>query len=284
MSQTDRFELHAGGRRTPVLVGGDSLVVIAGPCVIESEESARKIASAMAKACDEAGLTLVFKASFDKANRTAVDAFRGPGIDEGLAVLKRIRTDFGLPVTTDIHRIDQAAQTAAVVDLLQIPAFLCRQTDLLVAAAETGVPVNIKKGQFQAPWDMAHAVSKVRSVSDAGVMLTERGTSFGYNNLVVDMRSLAHMRALGVPVCFDATHSTQMPGGLGASSGGDRSMAPLLARAAVGAGVHAVFMEVHDDPDNARSDAASQLRLSDIGPVLKSLAGLHGLSPIRSDA
>jgi 2-dehydro-3-deoxyphosphooctonate aldolase (KDO 8-P synthase) len=284
MVSTQGIRLGPIGASHPVVIGGRDLVVIAGPCVIESPERTRRIAEGLAEVCDRAGVSLVFKASFDKANRTSVGAYRGPGLEAGLDILSRIRTDLKLPVTTDIHSVAQAAQTAAVVDLIQIPAFLCRQTDLLLAAAETGVPVNIKKGQFQAPWDMAHAVEKVQSVGNSAVMLTERGTSFGYNNLVVDMRSLSHLAGLGVPVCFDATHSTQAPGGLGSQTGGDRSMAPLLARAAVAAGVHAVFMEVHDEPERARSDSAVQLPLHEVESLLDRLTRIHQVSSTHSDA
>ena len=280
MGASKTIRLTADETSQPVVIGGKSLVIIAGPCVIESETQAFVIAERLSEMCDTADVGFVFKASFDKANRTSVESFRGPGLERGLDVLHRVRTDLKVPVTTDIHRIEQAAQTADVVDLLQIPAFLCRQTDLLVAAAETRVPVNIKKGQFQAPWDMAHAVNKVHSVSGARAMVTERGSSFGYNNLVVDMRSLAHMAELGVPVCFDATHSTQAPGGLGAATGGNREMAPLLARAAVAAGVHAVFMEVHEHPQDAKSDAAVQLSLAGVPPLLSRLKQVHALSPI----
>lgn len=278
MGALETIQLGQGTDRKPILIGGKDLVVIAGPCVIESEEQTRKIAEGLAEACANAGLPLVFKASFDKANRTSINGYRGPGIDTGLEILNRIRTDLELAVTTDIHRAEDAAQTAQTVDLLQIPAFLCRQTDLLVAAAETGCPVNIKKGQFLAPWDMAHAVNKVRSSGESPVMVTERGTSFGYNNLVVDMRSLAHLRELCTPVCFDATHSAQAPGGLGERTGGERCMGPLLARSAVAAGVNAVFMEVHVDPERALSDAAVQLPLDDVPGLLTQLSQIHSIS------
>ncbi len=284
MASIQRIHLGPIGASGSVVIGGRDLVVIAGPCVIESDAGTRRIAEGLAEACEEVGLPLVFKASFDKANRTSAGAYRGPGVEAGLDILSRIRADLNLPVTTDIHTVEQAAQTAAAVDLIQIPAFLCRQTDLLLAAAETGVPVNIKKGQFQAPWDMAHAVDKVRSVGASEVMLTERGTSFGYNNLVVDMRSLSHLAGLGVPVCFDATHSTQAPGGLGSQTGGDRSMAPLLARAAVAVGVHAVFMEVHEDPERAQSDSAVQLPLHEVAPLLEQLKRIHRINSTQSDA
>ena len=268
-----------GEQIAPISIGDGALVVIAGPCVIESEERTQRIARGLQSICARVGLPLIFKASFDKANRTAGGSYRGPGMEEGLRILERIRQDVGVCVTTDVHRVEQVGATADVVDLLQIPAFLCRQTDLLVAAAASGRPVNIKKGQFQAPWDMGAAVQKVQDAGPAGVMLTERGTSFGYNNLVADMRSLPHMAKLGVPVCFDATHSTQLPGAGGTTSGGERAMAPVLARAAVAVGIDALFLEVHDDPDHALSDAASQLRLDEVEALLAQLAAIHRVLP-----
>jgi len=271
----------AVARRT---LGDGTLTVIAGPCVIESEGQTLELAQALKSACDGLGLSLIFKASFDKANRTSVASFRGPGLGEGLRILGEVRRRLGVPITTDIHHPEQAAAVAAVADLIQIPAFLCRQTDLLVAAGSTGRPVNIKKGQFIAPWDMAPAIEKARGAGAGGVMLTERGTSFGHNDLVVDFRGLAHMAALGVPVCFDATHSTQKPGAMGDATGGERSLAPLLARAAVAAGVDAVFMEVHSDPDNARSDAATQQSVDGFGDTLAQLAKLHAISHALDDA
>jgi 2-dehydro-3-deoxyphosphooctonate aldolase (KDO 8-P synthase) len=267
----------------PVVLGGPALVLIAGPCVIESASHAHKMAAALKEIANHVGLPFVFKASFDKANRTAVDAFRGPGLDEGLEILGDIRSSLGVCVTTDVHTPQQAIRAAEVVDLLQIPAFLCRQTDLLVEAGRTGLPVNIKKGQFQAPWDMAPAIEKVRTGGDGGVMLTERGASFGYNNLVVDLRSLVAMAQMGVPVCFDATHATQSPGSAGRHSGGDRRLAPVLARGAVAAGVDAVFLEVHDNPDEALSDAAVQLPIDTLEPLLSSLMAFHELRRLSLD-
>ena len=278
MDLIGQFEMGGDGAVAPITIGGPELVVIAGPCVIESGERTLLIAEGLKEVCAGLGLPLVFKASFDKANRTSVGAFRGPGLDDGLTVLTHIRRELNLCLTTDIHEPSQAAQVAQVVDLIQIPAFLCRQTDLLTAAGRTGLPVNIKKGQFQAPWDMGSAVEKVRSAGDGGVMLTERGTSFGYNNLVVDMRSLAHMASLGVPVCFDATHSTQLPGANGTGSGGDRRMSPVLARSAAGAGIQAIFLEVHDSPDEARSDASTQVPLSEVALLLEKVAAIHRIS------
>lgn len=259
--------------------GGAPLAVIAGPCVLESLDLALETARGLARACEAAGLPLIFKASFDKANRTSGHAVRGPGLAKGLAILDEVRRTVGVPVTTDIHAPQQAAVAAEVVDLLQIPAFLCRQTDLLVACGQTGRPVNIKKGQFQAPWDMGPAIAKVRDAGAAGVIVTERGASFGYNNLVADMRSLPVIRQLGVPVCFDATHSVQLPGGRGDASGGQREMAPVLARAAVAAGVDAVFLEVHPRPETSPSDADTILPLDGLDALLKTLSQIHALSP-----
>lgn len=248
-----------------VTLGGDELVLIAGPCVIEGRDMALRTAERLAGVCARLGLPFVFKASFDKANRSSGSAPRGVGIDEGLEVLAAVRAELGCPVTTDVHLPEQAAVVAQVADLLQVPAFLCRQTDLLAACGATGKPVNVKKGQFMAPWDMGGVIDKV----GGPVMLTERGTSFGYNRLVVDLSSLPRMRALGVPVCMDATHATQQPAGRGDSSGGERAFAPHLARAAAAVGIDALFLEVHPDPDAAWSDAATQLPLAGIEGVLR---------------
>lgn len=257
--------------------GGAPLLLIAGPDVIENEAHAVRMAAALAAIARERGVSLVFKASFDKANRTSIRSFRGPGLEEGLRVLDRVKTETGLPVTTDFHTPEQAARLAPVVDLLQVPAFLCRQTDMLVAAGETGRPVNVKKGQFLAPQDAAHVVEKIRSTGNDAVLLTERGSSFGYNNLVVDFRSLGRMRDLGVPVCFDATHSVQLPGGLGGASGGERRFIPHLARAAVAAGVDALFFEVHDDPDRALCDGPNQLPLDRFSELVGLLLAIDGM-------
>jgi 2-dehydro-3-deoxyphosphooctonate aldolase (KDO 8-P synthase) len=254
---------------------GRPLALIAGPCVIEDRDVVLRIATGLAERAAAAGVPLVFKASFDKANRTSVDSFRGPGLDAGLEILAEVRREVGVPVTTDVHTPQQATAVAQVADLLQIPAFLCRQTDLLVACGATGKPVNIKKGQFVAPWDMAHAVDKARRGGATGVILTERGTTFGYNNLVVDMRAIAEMAALGTPVCIDATHSVQLPGAGGASSGGERHHAALIARAALAAGAHLVFAEVHENPSVALSDAATQLPLSEVSGLLSSWKRVH---------
>lgn len=281
---TNSIPLGGDGAVAHFTIGDGSLTVVAGPCVIESASQTLEVAQTLMTACASLGLQLVFKASFDKANRTSLNSYRGPGLLEGLEILGEVRRRIGVAVTTDIHHPEQAGPVAEVVDLLQIPAFLCRQTDLLLAAGETGRPVNIKKGQFLAPWDMAPAVQKVRSAGARGVMLTERGSSFGHNDLVVDFRGLAHMSALGVPVCFDATHSSQRPGSAGDVTGGDRDLAPLLARAAVGAGVDAVFLEVHPNPAQARSDAATQQALEGIHVTLRQLAQLHAVSRSVVDA
>jgi len=240
---------------------GGPLFVIAGPCVIESERGCLDIADRLVQIAQSTGTGIIFKASFDKANRSSRSSFRGPGLEEGLRILEKVRTESGLPVMTDVHESGQAAAVGAVVDCLQIPAFLCRQTDLLCACAETGKPVNVKKGQFLSPEEMGNVVEKVRACSNDKIMLTERGTFFGYHRLVNDMTSIEEMKRLGCPVIFDATHSTQQPGGLGAASGGRREMAPILARAAVAAGANGLFLEVHPKPEEAKSDAASVLPL-----------------------
>ncbi len=261
--------------RTVTVGAGHPLALIAGPCVIESEAMTLEIARRLAGICDELGVPLVFKASFDKANRTSLSSFRGPGMERGLAVLARVRQEVGLPVLSDIHEPTQAQEAAAVLDCIQIPAFLCRQTDLLLAAARTGKPVNIKKGQFLAPWDMANAVAKVREAGGRELLLTERGSSFGYNNLVVDMRSLPALRDLGCPVVFDATHSVQLPGGSGTASSGQRQFVPHLARAAVAVGIDALFIEVHPRPDQALCDGPNSLPLDQVAPLLRSLLAIR---------
>jgi len=271
--------VEIGGGDVPRLrVGaGEPLLLIAGPCVIESAESCLEQAKAVAEIARDAGWPFVFKASFDKANRTSVESYRGPGLEEGLRILSRVRGEVGVPVLTDIHSPGQAEQVGEVVDIIQIPAFLCRQTDVLVAAGRTGKPVNIKKGQFLAPPLMAHAAAKTLAGAAAAdksgsgaraVMLTERGTTFGHGDLVVDMRGLGVMRATGWPVIFDATHSVQRPGGRGASSGGDREMVDLLVRAAVAAGIDGLFIETHPDPGQALCDSASQLPHSELKRLL----------------
>lgn len=249
--------------------------LIAGPCVIESEEMVLSIAGKMKEITDRLGIPYTFKASFDKANRTSLSSFRGPGIDEGLRILKKVKDTYGLPVCTDIHEPWQAAPAAEVADILQIPAFLCRQTDLLVAAAKTGRCVNIKKAQFLAPWDMKNCVEKVRQSGNENVMLCERGTSFGYNTLVVDMTGLRVMKEFGVPVIFDATHSVQKPGGNGTSTGGNREFVEYLAKAAVAVGVDGLFMETHPDPDSAKSDGPNMVPLSEMEALLKKLIRVY---------
>ena len=258
----------------PVQVGSGQLFLIAGPCVIESEAHVRKMADAIQRITTDLGVPYIFKASYDKANRTSVKSFRGPGLKEGAAILGRLRAETGLPVLTDVHEPGHCAIVAEGVDVLQIPAFLCRQTDLLVAAAETGRAINVKNGQFVAPWDMNHAVEKITSSGNPRVFLTERGATFGYNNLVVDMRSLAIMRRFA-PVVFDGTHSVQIPSGASGVSGGQPEFIPLLTRAAVAAGVDGVFLEVHDNPAEAKSDGANALDLKNLRGVLESLLAVH---------
>lgn len=248
--------------------------VMAGPCVIESEDLCLDIAARLADIGRRTNVAVIFKASFDKANRSSISSFRGPGLEQGLKILARVRNQTGLPVMTDVHEPGQAAAVGEVVDCLQVPAFLCRQTDLLCACAETGKPVNVKKGQFLSPGEMKNVVEKIRACNNEKIMLTERGTFFGYNRLVNDMTAIESMRLLGVPVVFDATHSTQQPGGLGDASGGRRQMAPVLARAAVAAGANGLFAEVHVEPEKAKSDAASIMPidwLESLLPVCKEI-------------
>ena len=254
---------------------GHPFVLIAGPCVIEDDTHPFFMAEQLSSIAREVDVPFIFKASFDKANRTSVDSFRGPGLKDGLAVLGEIRRKLDLPVTTDVHEPQQAEAVAEVVDLLQIPAFLCRQTDLIMASARTGKPINIKKGQFLAPWDMAHTVDKARAAGNENVLLTERGTSFGYNNLVVDVRGFSVMRETGCPVVFDVTHSLQLPGGAGKSSGGESRFITALASAGVAAGVDGVFMEVHDRPEQARSDGPNSCPLDRLASVLKRLKAIE---------
>ena len=249
--------------------------LIAGPCVIESEEMVLSIAARMKKTTEDLGIPYTFKASFDKANRTSLYSFRGPGIEEGLQILQKVKDTYGLSICTDIHEPWQAAEAAQVADVLQIPAFLCRQTDLLVAAARTGKWVNIKKAQFLAPWDMKNCVQKVRESGNENVMLCERGTSFGYNTLVVDMTGLRVMKDFGVPVIFDATHSVQKPGGNGASTGGNREYVEYLAKAAIAVGVDGLFMETHPDPDHAKSDGPNMVRLDEMEALLRKLIRVY---------
>jgi len=253
----------------PVTVGGGApLVLIAGPCVIESEALTMKTAEALKKTAEDAGISLIFKSSYDKANRSSYSSFRGPGLKAGLKILQRVREELSLPVVSDVHVQEEIHQAAEVLDVLQIPAFLCRQTDFVMQVARAGRPVNVKKGQFMAPWDMKNVVEKIRHAGNQRVMITERGTIFGYNNLVADMRALPILRGFDVPVIFDGTHSVQLPGGQGTSSGGQREFVPFLTRAAVAAGVDGIFLEVHPEPDKALSDGPNMLPLKDLPDLL----------------
>jgi 2-dehydro-3-deoxyphosphooctonate aldolase (KDO 8-P synthase) len=260
---------------TVVVGDGQPLLLIGGPCVVESEEFTVRMAEEIARVCERLNVSFVFKSSFDKANRTSINSFRGSSMEEGLRILRTVRERTGVPVLTDIHESYQAEPVAEVADVLQIPAFLCRQTDLLAAAARTGRCVNVKKGQFVAPWEMRHVVAKLEAGGARGILLTERGSSFGYNTLVVDFRSLPQMRALGHPVVFDATHSVQMPGGAGDKSGGQREFVPYLARAAAAVGCDAVFMEIHEDPDNAPSDGPNMLPLAELEATLRGVLAVR---------
>jgi 2-dehydro-3-deoxyphosphooctonate aldolase (KDO 8-P synthase) len=256
----------------PIPIGGGApLAFIGGPCVIENRESALRHAVAMRKLTDRLGVPFVFKSSFDKANRTSLSSYRGPGLEAGLAILAEVKREAGVPVLTDVHEESQVAAVAAVVDVLQTPAFLCRQTDFLLAVARSGKPVNVKKGQFLAPWDMGPLLEKVASTGNRDLLVTERGASFGYNNLVADMRSLAAMAEFGYPVVYDAGHSVQLPGGQGGASGGQRQFIRPLARAAVAVGVDAVFLETHEDPDRALSDGPNSYRLDELPALLAEL-------------
>ncbi len=257
--------------------GGEPFVLIAGPCVIESEKLARKVAASLKELTTELGIPFIFKSSYDKANRTSVRSFRGPGLDKGLKILKGIRDEFGVPVLSDVHRFEEIEKASEVLDVAQIPAFLCRQTDFVLELARHARVVNIKKGQFLAPWDVKNVVQKVQSTGNRNILITERGASFGYNNLVSDMRSIPILRQLGYPVVFDATHSVQLPGGAGEASGGERAMAVYLARAAVAVGVDALFMEVHPDPDRALCDGPNTLALDSLRDLLTTLKGIDGL-------
>ena len=262
-----------------VRVGGGGLSLIAGPCVIESEAKALAAASRLSAVCTEIGYPLIYKSSFDKANRSSIRSFRGPGRKEGLRILAKVKSDLGLPVLSDVHSVDDVKAAAEVLDVLQIPAFLSRQTDLLSAAAKTGRPVNVKKGQFLAPWDLHHVVEKLESAGARGILLTERGTAFGYNNLVADMRSLVILRRYGWPVVFDVSHCVQLPGGQGGASGGDRTFIPHLARAAAAVGIDALFVECHEDPDSAPCDGPNMLSLDDLPDLLQSVKAIHERVP-----
>lgn len=256
---------------------GRPFLLIAGPCVLESEALALEVAAELEKVTAGLGIPYIFKASFDKANRTSLSAFRGPGLEGGLKILTKVKEQ-GTAVISDIHTVEQAGRAAEVLDVIQIPAFLCRQTDLLVAAAKTGKPIALKKGQFMAPWDMEFAVRKVKESGNSKLMLMERGASFGYNNLVVDMRSFPIMRSLGCPVIYDVTHSVQLPGGAGGSSGGQREFVAPLARAAAGAGIDGIFMEVHPDPAKALCDGPNSLPLDQVGSLLVDLIKIHAIA------
>lgn len=251
------------------IASGKKFILLAGPCVIESEQLCETIASTLKQLCHELGILYIFKASFDKANRTSVNAFRGPGIKDGLSILKRIGHDYSIPLLSDIHIPEQASELAEVVDILQIPAFLCRQTDLVQAAARTGHVVNFKKGQFLSPQEMSHVIEKAEEVGNKHLMLTERGTTFGYNNLVVDMRSIPIMKKTGYPIIFDATHSVQFPGGKGNCSGGQREFAPYLAKAATAVGADGLFIETHPNPDHALSDGPNMIPLNQMRETLE---------------
>ncbi|SDE17461.1 3-deoxy-8-phosphooctulonate synthase [Desulfuromonas thiophila] len=259
------------------LGGNRPMVLIAGPCVLEDLDTACRIAETLQEQCGRLGIPLIFKGSYDKANRTSVNAYRGPGLEEGLRILAQVKERFGLPVLSDVHEVSQIDSAEQVLDVIQIPAFLCRQTDLLVRAGRSGKVVNVKKGQFQAPWDMKHVVGKLASTGNEQIVLTERGASFGYNNLVVDMRSLLIMRQLGYPVVFDATHAVQLPGGNDGSSGGQRDYVGALSRAAVATGIDGLFWEVYEDPDCARCDGPNSLYLRDLPRLLAPLLEIDAL-------
>jgi len=272
-----RFNKYYGaGMKTRVVevqgvkIGGDlPLVLIAGPCVIESETLLRDVGEGLREICGSVGIPLIFKTSYDKANRSSHDAFRGPGLERGVEILRRVNAELRLPLLVDVHAVDQVARAAGIADVLQVPAFLCRQTDLLEAVCRSGRVVNVKKGQFLAPWDVANIIGKFEAFGGKGLMLTERGSCFGYNNLVSDMRALPLMRRYGYPVIFDATHSLQLPGGLGTSTGGQRELVPSLARAAVATGCDGLFLEVHPQPDSARCDGPNQIALGELAALLK---------------
>ena len=258
-----------------VIFGKDNLGIIAGPCVIENRDHSLEMSYAIKEVSEDVGIPIIFKSSFDKANRTSIKSFRGPGIEKGMRILSDVKTETGLKVLTDIHSPDQASLVSDVVDIIQIPAFLSRQTDLLIAAAKTGKPINIKKGQFLAPWDVEHIVKKIEESGSQNILLTDRGAQFGYNNLVSDMRAIPLMKQFGYPVIFDATHSAQLPGGSGGYSSGMRDMIPTLARAAVAAGCNGVFIEVHNNVDEAKSDAATQWPLDKLATLLIELKKIH---------
>lgn len=261
-----------------VTIGGNSpLALIAGPCVIEDEAATMRAAERLKKITADAGIPLIFKSSYDKANRSSVRSYRGPGITEGLRILRKVRNELALPILSDVHSPEEIKPAAEVLDCLQIPAFLCRQTDFVAAVARTGRVVNVKKGQFLAPWDMKNVVDKIEEAGNRNILVTERGVSFGYNNLVADMRAIPVMQGFGYPVIFDGTHSVQMPGGQGSCSGGDRRFVPPLTRAAVAAGCDGIFLEVHEDPDNAPCDGPNMLRIDDLLSLLREVKAIHGI-------
>lgn len=278
MTAAPATTIQIGGFR---IGGGQPLALIGGPCAIESEKHALMTAERIAEIAAERRVPFIYKSSYDKANRSSITSYRGPGLAEGLRILKKVRDAVGVPVLSDVHQVSEVGPAAEILDILQIPAFLCRQTDLILAAARTGKPVNVKKGQFLAPGDMKNVVDKILSVGNRSILLTERGTSFGYQNLVVDMRGLPDMRALGCPLVFDATHSVQLPGGAGDRSGGERKYVPALARAAVAVGIDALFMEMHEDPDRTLpdgrplSDGPNMLRIDDLPRLLDELTAIR---------
>ncbi len=254
---------------------GEPLAVLAGPCVIESEDHALSAAEALVKILAPHSFSFIFKASYDKANRSSIASFRGPGLDKGLRILERVKKEFNIPVLTDVHSPEEARAAAEVCDMIQIPAFLCRQTDLIAAAGKTRAAINVKKGQFLAPWDMVNVVDKLRFCGNERILLTERGTSFGYNNLVSDFRAIPLMQQIGFPVCFDATHSAQLPGGLGNTTGGQREFIPVLAKAAVAAGCNALFLECHADPERAKSDSTTVLPFETLALLLQDVERIY---------
>lgn len=253
----------------------EPLALMCGPCVIESRDHSMKAAEFLSALCNKLKINFIFKSSYDKANRTSDKSFRGPGIQEGLKILQEVKETFDVPIVTDIHTAEEAVPVAEICDIIQIPAFLCRQTDLVVSAAKTGAVISVKKGQFLAPWDMKNIVNKITSCNNENIILVDRGTSFGYNNLVSDMRSIPIMQSLGFPVCFDATHSVQLPGGLGEKSGGQREFIPILAKSAIAAGANCLFMEAHDNPVNAKSDASSVLDFKELPHLLVLLKNIY---------
>ncbi len=256
----------------PIEIGGNRpLVLIAGPCVIESEDQVRKTVEGLKESTGEINIPFIFKSSYDKANRTSIKSYRGPGLDKGLEILEKVKGEFDIPLLVDVHRIEEVQLVSKVADILQIPAFLCRQTDLIVSIARTGKPINVKKGQFLAPWDMQNVIEKIESTGNKNILLTERGSCFGYNNLVVDMKSLPIMRSFGYPVVFDATHSVQKPGGKGTATGGEREYVSSLAQAAVATGIDGLFLEVHPEPEKALSDGPNMIRLSRVKELLEKL-------------